>query len=462
MRRALVLVALLGAPAAAEPPPWEERVLSAPTDFEAARALDPAALIAHGRRLFVGKFTAADGAGRPLATQADLPTARRAAARAFQRLSGPDAAACAGCHNDPLPGGAGDFAANAFTSEGLRNAEFDILDPQFSSERNTSHLFGAGLLELLAREMTAALHGQRDAALAQARASGAPATVALSAKGVDFGRLTALPDGLIDHAGVKGVDPDLVVRPFSRKGVVGSLRRFTVNAMNAHHGMQAVERYGARWTGSPDHDGDGVGVELGEGDVSAVVAFQAALPPPTDAPPDDPEWARRAAEGRAAFAALGCAACHAPALPLDSLIFTDPSPYEGAGTLRAGDVAQPIAIDLGALPWAAALERDAQGRWLVPVYGDLRRHVIVDAQVAGFADETLSQGFVAPDAFKTAELWGAGDSAPYGHRGDLTTLDDAIRAHGGEARAARDAYVAADEDLRAAVIAFLKALRAPE
>jgi hypothetical protein len=40
-----------------------------------------------------------------------------------------------------------------------------------------------------------------------------------------------------------GVDPDLIVKPFSRKGAMCSVREFTVNAMNQHHGVPPVERF---------------------------------------------------------------------------------------------------------------------------------------------------------------------------------------------------------------------------
>ena len=43
----------------------------------------------------------------------------------------------------------------------------------------------------------------------------------------------------VDNSAIVGVDADLTVRPFSQKGVFASLRQFTINAMNAHHGMQA-------------------------------------------------------------------------------------------------------------------------------------------------------------------------------------------------------------------------------
>src|SRR5438105_2936058 len=139
--------------------------------------------------------------------------------------------------------------------------------------------FGAGLVELLAREMTADLRAERDAAVARARAEGKDIEADLVSKGVRFGALNAHADGLIDLAALDGVDADLAVRPFSRKGVFTSLRQFTINALNTHHGMEASERFGARWTGSRDFGGAGVPDAVTPGDVSALVAFQATLPP---------------------------------------------------------------------------------------------------------------------------------------------------------------------------------------
>ena len=154
-------------------PPWSERTIGVSLTFSAARALaerDAEALIARGRDLFTAKFTVLDGAGRPKATQAIVPTKRKRGENAsFQRTGGPDANACSGCHNDPIPGAAGEFVANAFVSEGFESADFDSLDAAFSNERNSNTLTGSGLIELLAREMTADLQAQRHAALREMR-----------------------------------------------------------------------------------------------------------------------------------------------------------------------------------------------------------------------------------------------------------------------------------------------------
>ncbi|GLQ35480.1 hypothetical protein GCM10007939_17630 [Amylibacter marinus] len=464
---AALLAALTPIVGWAEDTPWAEKTHalgvfdSPPAGLQSGDQLDR--LLDLGEALFAAPFTTLDGAGRPRATQAILPTkTKRPLRSAFARTSGPDANSCASCHNQPVLGGAGDFTMNVFVSEGFNNHDFDTTDPEFSNERGTNHLFGAGLIELLAREISFDLIELRRDALSQARASNAPIVTTLTSKGISFGTLTAHPSGIVDLGDISGVDADLVVRPFTQKGVVESLRQFSINAMNHHHGMQASERFGARWTGEADFDEDGINDELSGGDISALVAWQATLPAPRIWAPDSPQWQSAAAKGQTNFTAFGCATCHKMALPLNSMIFTDPSPFDGAGTLRASETADPMQIDLAQLPWAQNLVRNAQGQVMVPLFGDLKRHKMTDAEVATLGNELFSQRFVGRDTFMTAELWGVGSTAPYGHRNDLTTLDEIIRAHGGDARASRDAYIAASKSNQQEIIAYLKTLRISE
>ena len=412
-----------------------------------------------GEDLFVAKFTTVDGLGRPAATQAILPTkVRFEPATALARISGPDAQACVSCHNDPVPGGAGGFVTNVFVSEGFTNASFDTSDPQFSNERGTNHLFGAGLIELLAREMSADLAALRKQALQAARASGEPVKLRLETKGVNYGTITALPDGLVDLSAIDGIDSDLVVRPFSQKGVMTSLRQFTVNAMNHHHGMQATERFGTRWTGENDFDEDGRIDELSAADISALVAWQATLPAPAKKRPESLAWQAAAKTGQDLFSKWTCNECHIPSLPLESLKFADPGPYDVSGTLDQTQVKAAAQYDLGLLDWAKSLPRDDKGRVLVPLFGDLKRHKMTDRRIAALGNELLSQRFVGRDVFMTSELWGVGSTAPYGHRNDFSTLEQIILAHGGAGRKSRDAYDKAGPDERLALIAFLRTL----
>ncbi|HXW19207.1 MAG TPA: di-heme oxidoredictase family protein, partial [Roseiarcus sp.] len=335
----------------------------------------------------------------------------------------------------------------------------DNTDPTFSSERHTIALMGAGLVELLAREMTADLQNERNAAVKRAWATGEPVTVDLLAKGVRFGSITAHSDGVVDLDLIQGVDADLIVRPFSRKGVFTSLRQFSINAMNVHHGMEAMERFGARWTGSHDFAESGVPDAVTPGDISALTLFQASLAPPIvkkDLPDD---WRAAATQGAKDFVTLGCASCHIQQLPLKSMIFTDPAPYDMAGTLRAGETGEEIKLDLSKLPFAERLQKNDKGEWLIPLFSDLKRHLMVDSEVNALGNELQAQRFVERDVFLTPRLWGVGSTSPYGHRGDFRTLDEIIRAHGGEALFSRNAYLDEDKATRENVIAFLRSLQ---
>jgi hypothetical protein len=442
---------------------WDEKVFTSHVDFDAAaRAGDSAlpGLIERGRQLFKAKFTLQDGAGRPKATQAIIPTKRKHGVNpAFTRTSGPDSNSCFGCHNDPIEGGSGDFVANVFVSEGFESAEFDNVDPTFSSERHTIALMGAGLVELLAREMTSELRAERDDAVKRAWASGQSVTADLVTKSVRYGSITAHPDGIVDLDRIEGVDADLTVRPFSRKGVFTSLRQFTINAMNVHHGMEAMERFGVRWTGSHDFSESGVPDAVTPGDISAMTLFQASLAPPTVKQDMPEDWRQAAAQGAKDFVTLGCSSCHIQQLPLKSMIFTDPAPYDMAGTLRSGETGEEIKLDLSKLPFVAKLQKNEKGEWLIPLFSDLKRHLIVDSEVNALGNELQAQRFVERDVFLTPRLWGVGSTAPYGHRGDFRSLDEIIRAHGGEALFARNAYLNEDKAARDNIIAFLRSLQ---
>ncbi|MCP4184171.1 MAG: hypothetical protein GY761_12785 [Hyphomicrobiales bacterium] len=443
--------------------PWIEKSLSShveQSDFSGNLSRDLLKdLAAKGEALFGAKFTSLDGVGRPLATHAIIPTKRRHLnQKLFNRVSGLDANSCSSCHNEPRIGGAGSFSLNVFASEGFTGQGADSTNPQFSNERNTNHIFGAGLIELLAREMTAQLHNLRKKVLRDARDSGRDQSVRLVAKGVDYGSLTASANGLVDLSNIQGIDTDLVIRPFTQKGVITSLRQFTVNALNQHHGMQASERFGLRWTGEDDFDGDGIINEISSGDVSALVAWQATLAPPVISTPEDTLWQKAAAKGEQLFDQLNCTGCHMRTLPLDSLKFFDPGPLDAAGTLRQSDSNNTAIYDLAKTEWAASLPRNSAGQILVPLFGDLKRHVMSDGEILKLGNELLSQRFVARNEFITGELWGVASTMPYGHRGDMTTLEEVISAHGGEARKSRDMYLKLPSQDRQNIIAFLKTM----
>ena len=89
----------------------------------------------------------------------------------------------------------------------------------------------------------------------------------------------------------------------------------------------------------------------------------------------------------------------------------------------------------------------------VQLFSDLRRHDMG----AGLATPT-NQGTITPTVFLTRPLWGLADTAPYMHDGRAPTVDDAIREHGGEADAARQAYESLALEDQAALRTFLASL----
>jgi hypothetical protein len=420
-----------------------------------------------GLMLFDARFNRLDGQGRPATTGGGAP--REPDEPAFIRTSAPDSTACSGCHAQPRSGGAGGFATNVFVLAQTLDPVTDSVDGAFSNERNTLGMMGAGPIEMLAREMTAELIAIRETAVADAADTGMTVTRPLVAKNVSFGTITVLPDGRIDPSGIDGVDWDLIVKPFHQKGAVVSIREFTNNAMNHHHGMQSVERFGL----DTDPDQDGVVNELTIGDMTAVTIFQAALNTPGRVIPH--EFMAEVSEGEQLFGDIGCTECHIPALTLDDPVFTEPNPFNPDGNLTPDDLSTTFAFDLTADGPTPRLERTENGGAVVRTFTDLKRHNLTDDELDFFGNEQIPQGKLngfAPASdftieppprptheFLTRKLWDAGNTDPYGHRGDLTTMTDAIFYHGGDARASRDAFFALPRTDQDRMIEFLRTLQ---
>ena len=435
-------------------------------------------LIEHGEALFTASFNALDGAGRPTRTGDDRFRDRREGVESFNRISGPDANACSGCHNSPLIGGGGDNVANVFVL-GQRfefvdfddQMEFDFRNDledrlqyeqededsltlqNVGNERNTVGMFGSGFVELLAREMTRELLAQEEATIAEAKKSGWPVRKEISAKGIDFGAITAHPNGFVYTSEVEGVDGDLIVKPFSQKGVFRSLREFNTNAMLHHHGIENYERVGS----FIDRDGDGVVNEMTPGDATALVAFLVSLSAPIPEIPNDPEQREIVELGRQKFEAIGCALCHVPELPLESLVFTEPNEFNVGKDLRPDAVDAVLEIDLS--QFASELKKDENGHYLIPVFSDLRRH---DMGEDGELDnEVIIQGGVPTEQWMTRRLWGFASEPPFLHHGRATLISDAIKAHGGSAQGAKNRFLNLSKEDQDALIAFLRTMTIP-
>lgn len=419
-------------------------------------------VLRHGRQLFRASFNVHDGAGRPTSTGTGGSRTRRGAPQNFNRISGPDAGSCAACHNKPFIGGAGDNVANVFVlaqdfphlnfdgGEGDRFRDHALRD--VGNERNTVGMFGAGWVEMIAREMSVDLQRQRKAASDRAISERRDVLVALESKGTKFGQLVAKPDGSFDAQKVEGVDADLIVKPFHQKGVVASLRQFTNNALNHHHGMQSSERFGV----GQDPDGDGIEDEMLDGDVTALTLYQATLPIPGRVWPGAKGAARAAAErGEKLFSTIGCASCHTPELVLDKAVYSEPSPFHPAGNLRPGDTWKQVELDLRAATNGGGLTQASDGSVRVPLYSDMRRHDMGPS----LDDERVVQGGVKTSVFLTPRLWGVASQGPWLHHGRASTLDEAIRMHDGEALAVRRAYATLPAQDQRAVVEFLRTLQ---
>lgn len=449
----------------------------------------------HGKHLFSGHFNTLDGQGRPTMTSGGgppvggLPVGGRLLQRENKiRTSGPDSSSCWECHNLPRSGGGGDFNAVMFSGLHGKALAFNT-DPTVAPTDTSAHnqragpsVFGNGALEMLAREMTVELLAIRDTARAEAATAGTVRKELVS-KGSKFGFITARADGTIDGSEIVGVDWDLVVKPHTHKGTGVSLRGFSTGGSFLHLGMTSVERFG-----ETNLDGDDVTIELSIGDVTALTVWMAAIPVPGRVLPKDKDQRAAVVRGEELFTQINCASCHTPAMYLDNPVFTEPNPYNGTGLLKVADVPQPFSFDITRQGPGPRPEQTKDGRAIIRAFTDLKRHNITD--VSGrFSEERVPGGsllglsgtpanvgavpgvlpasvFVpAPPAplavnvFLTEKLWDAGSTAPYGHRGDLTTFTEAIAAHGGEAAGSRTAFGLLSASDKACVIDFLKSLQ---
>lgn len=408
------------------------------------------------------------------------------------------AQSCGDCHAVPFDAGAGRSHTRV-----TPDPDADGVSP--FNARGTTSLHGNGLLQLLAQEMTEELQSARDAAAEQAKESpGNAVEAALSAKGVDFGRLVATANAsgevTFDHSGVVGIEPDLVVRAFGWKGFVPVLRNFVLAASNFGMGMQG-EEFAWRMPPErqPDADADGVERELTVGDITAMTIYNAAQETPHGvehlaelgmvAPPE-PTAVERIEQGKALFERIGCTGCHVPEMRLTNTVFEEPT-RRGNGNFLDGFLAskdpdydpdRPARVDMLSEAQAPRVEAHPEGGAVVRLYGDLKRHrmgrqladpagpqVVFDSTLAPLQIDGETR-FVPPDEFLTAELWGVGSTSPYLHDDRAGTLREAILLHGedappppddparSEAQEARDAFAGLGRDEQAAVVTFLKSL----
>lgn len=405
---------------------------------------DPFRAIRRGRQLFQRKFRRADGQG---------PVGQDGAGDITQVLAiGAGLSdSCAGCHGRPR--GSAGFGGDVVTRPDSRSAP---------------HLFGLGLKEMLADEITADLRALRAAALNQAKSRGRRVTVALSSKGIRYGSLAANPNGSVDTSKVVGVDPDLRVRPFFAHGGKISIREFVVGALNDELGMAV-------------HDPDLATAAAG-GQVTTPAGFvmdgtqDTFASPPAGPNEVDPaivdylefyllnyfnpatyEQTERTQEGRELMAEIGCCACHVPDLPLArdrrlADVETTFNPQQGSfnGLYAFVRGLFSSVSDTAGLP---PLKKPLGRPFLVKnIYTDLKRHDLGPNFHERNYDGTMQTMFM------TTPLWGVGSTAPFGHDGRSINLPEVILRHGGEALNAASNFDRLSSGQRAAIIDFLNSL----
>ena len=391
-------------------------------------------ILGFGLRIFSTPFNKFDGYGE----RNPRPTLQGNGT--FLRVNGLDAQSCLECHSvvssATIPatfgvGGVGGSSSNVIFNPNYIEVNNGDMDGRFI---NPPFLFGSGGVELVAKEMTIRLQELRAEALASPGEE-----VALVTKGVSFGTIIADAGGNLDTSKIEGINQDLVVRPFGRKGEFATVRAFDRGAMQFHFGMQPVEVVGK----GKDPDGDGVTDEILIGELSALHIWSTSLPKP-----EIVKMSEDSSRGFIIFDQIGCTHCHKAFLNTNTKLLTYSYPEaEEDPTLNIFSE-----IDLTK---TANFRRNQDGGIEVPLFADLKRHDMGPGLAESF------EGDVPRSQFTTARLWGVADTAPYLHDGRALTIKEAILMHGGEAEASRNAFAALEDDEMQAVLSLLNSLRTP-
>jgi hypothetical protein len=410
---------------------------------------DPFRAIRRGRQLFQRKFTRMQGQGPNIGDGVgDLNTTVGIGAGLVD--------SCGGCHARPR--GSAGFGGDVVTRPDSRSAP---------------HLFGLGLKEMLADEITSDLRAIRIQAINSAIRSKIPISLPLNSKGINYGAITAHPDGSIDTSQVQGVDPDLRVRPFFAQGGTISIREFVAGALHAEMGMEA--------SADPDLTAasNGARIVTPSGMVLDGLQDKIEAPPPPDRDngsevdtalldylefyllnyfkPGSGNETESTRTGRRFFASIGCESCHIGNLQIDrdrrvADVNTTYDPVKGIFNRLFATVTPLLhsADDARGLP---SLKQPNYQAFLVQdIYTDFKRHDLGPNFYERNWDGTVQTLFL------TRALWGVGTTAPYAHDGRSISLEEVILRHGGEAQASRDAFAHLNPLHQERVIDFLKSL----
>lgn len=286
--------------------------------------------------------------------------------------------------------------------------------PYITAQRNSTALFGAGLLEAI------------------------PTRSIIEAEKEKFpnwpnvkGRALRRNVGRIGRFGWKGQKATLA--EFVRGACAAELGLHVAGASQPPDIMLQV----ARIQGTPAKTASRAPKgDLQKADVDALTAFVAALPRPSVREPANEQERQRMAHGRELFEQVGCAACHRSVLGELEGAFTD---------LLVHEMGEPLALGqhLTAEQQTALLGPGAQA-------------ILLNQYFEARGEDNSDRG-----QWRTAPLWGLRDSAPYLHDGRAQTIEQAIAFHEGESMDSSTAYLKLAPSEREDVLFFLNSLIAP-
>ena len=411
---------------------------------------DPYRSIRRGRQLFQRKFTHLQGQGpNEKDGVGDINTDIAIGAGLSD--------SCASCHGRP---------------RGSAGSGGDVVTRPDS--RDSPHLFGLGLKEMLGDEITTDLRNLRDLAIAKALQTHRAVSMKLVSKGINYGTITANADGSVDTSKVAGVDADLRVKPFFAEGSTISIREFIAIALHNELGMEdstdpdllaastggrIVTPSGMVLDGSkdkisppppPDDDGNEIDPALVDHLEFYLLNYFKAAHYIQNSTTD---------RGRAVFAKIGCSSCH-----ISDLTINHDRRVADVDTVY--DATQANGVFNSMFATASTLYQDVNdGSGYPDLKLPLGNSFVVKDIFTDFKRHDLGQNFYERNwdgtlqtTFLTRALWGVGSTGPYGHDGRSISLNDVILRHGGEAKTARDAFAALKASDQTALITFLNSL----
>lgn len=327
---------------------------------------------------------------------------------------------CAGCH--PGDGrGSGKVTFLRFTEPGgdpARNGEPQLqqfaipgVSPEtlpsgaLTSPRTAPPVFGVGLIEAIPEAAILANADPDDA----------------DGDGIS-GRPNMVPAADFVPATEVGGGPGLQLGRFGLKANTSSLLEQTVNAY--HQDIGITSDFRPVENNHPLGNGSSIGDNVPDPEIPASTVLQTVMYLRLLAPPARGPLTAEVEQGEQIFTAIGCARCHVP-------------------SMQTGPHAIP-----------------PLSNQTVNLYSDLLLHDMGPALADGRPDHDATG-----TEWRTRPLWGLrlaaeflGGNPVYLHDARTSDLSEAIRLHGGEAQASRDAFVGLSAAEQNALIAFLNSL----